>query len=154
MWIKGKVYLTDTEFTERIVYLKNYMWARFIRADIDSEEQKLFDELYDALQLALDTWNARAEVPALENRLKHLLKSEVVRMYDERDPKNPGSYARDIAELDHLIFDSKHTEKTAHWDINTDGFYPFCSHCGEAAQHMTPHCPNCGAKMITRRHDE
>lgn len=45
-------------------------------------------------------------------------------------------------------------EKTAHWDINTDGFYPFCSHCGEAAQHMTPHCPNCGAKMITRRHGE
>lgn len=45
-------------------------------------------------------------------------------------------------------------EKTAHWDINTDGFYPFCSHCGEAAQHMTPHCPNCGAKMITRRHDD
>lgn len=42
-------------------------------------------------------------------------------------------------------------EKTAHWDINTDGFYLFCSHCGEAAQHMTPHCPNCGAKMITRR---
>ena len=44
-------------------------------------------------------------------------------------------------------------EKTAHWDINTDGFYPFCSHCGEAAQRMTPHCPNCGAKMITRRHE-
>ena len=47
-----------------------------------------------------------------------------------------------------------HDKKTAHWDINTDGFYPFCSHCGEAAQHMTPHCPNCGAKMITRRHGE
>lgn len=109
MWIKGKVYLTDTEFTERIVYLKNYMWVRFVCADIDSEEQKLFEELYDALQLALDTWNTRADEPA---------------------------------------------EKTAHWDINTDGFYPFCSHCGEAAQHMTPHCPNCGAKMITRRHEE
>lgn len=49
---------------------------------------------------------------------------------------------------------AEETEKTAHWDINTDGFYPFCSRCGEAARHMTPHCPNCGAKMTTRRHGE
>lgn len=45
-------------------------------------------------------------------------------------------------------------EKTAHWDINTDGYYPFCSHCGEAAQHMSPFCSNCGAKMVTRRHED
>ena len=45
-------------------------------------------------------------------------------------------------------------EKTAHWDINIDGYYPFCSHCGEATQHMSPFCPNCGAKMTTRRHGE
>ena len=45
-------------------------------------------------------------------------------------------------------------EKTAHWDINCDGYYPFCSHCGEAAERMTPHCPNCGRKMITRRHED
>ena len=45
-------------------------------------------------------------------------------------------------------------EKTAHWDINTDGYYPFCSHCGEAAERMSPHCPNCGYRMTTRRHGE
>ena len=108
MKLKGKIYLTDTEFTRRIVILKNYVWARFICADIGSEEEKTFEELYEALQMALDFRKARAEEPA---------------------------------------------EKIAHWDINTDGYYPFCSHCGEATQHMSPYCSNCGAKMMTRRHD-
>lgn len=45
-------------------------------------------------------------------------------------------------------------ERVAHWDICCDGYYPFCSHCGEAAQHMSPFCPNCGRKMITRRHED
>lgn len=102
-------------------------------------------------------WNTRAEDierETLENRLKHLLQSNAVRLYDEIDPTDSGGYKRDISELDHLVFDSKREEKTAHWDINTDGFYPFCSHCGEAAQHMSRFCPNCGAKMITRRHGE
>lgn len=109
------------------------------------------------LDLPIEAWNTRAEDierETLEKRLKHLLQSEAVRLYDETDPMVSGGYKRNISELDHLVFDSKREEKTAHWDINTDGFYPFCSHCGEAAQHMTPHCPNCGAKMITRRHGE
>lgn len=111
----------------------------------------------DEWDLPIKAWNTRAyekEISTLEKRLKHLLQSEAVRMYDEKDPKNPSSYTRDIAELDHLVFDSKREEKTAHWDINTDGYYPFCSHCGEAAERMSPHCPNCGAKMVTRRHGE
>lgn len=105
-------------------------------------------------------WNTRAyekEISALESRLKHLLQSDAVRLYDEFDPTISGGYTRDISELDHLVFDSKREEseeKTAHWDICCDGFYPFCSHCGEAAQHMTRFCPNCGRKMITRRHEE
>lgn len=48
----------------------------------------------------------------------------------------------------------KPAEKTAHWDINCDGYYPFCSHCGEAAQRMSPFCSNCGRKMITRGHED
>ena len=110
-----------------------------------------------ALDLPVAEWNTRAidkDLLAVEGRLKHLLQSEAVRMYDEKDPKNPSSYARDIAELDHLVFDSKREEKTAHWDINVDGYHPFCSHCGEATQHMSPHCPNCGYRMTTRRHGE
>lgn len=44
--------------------------------------------------------------------------------------------------------------KIAHWDINCDGYYPFCSRCGEATQHISPYCGNCGAKMMTRRHED
>jgi hypothetical protein len=108
----------------------------------------------------VESWNTRAyekEISALESRLKHLLQSDAVRLYDEFDPTILGGYTRDISELDHLVFDSKREEseeKTAHWDINCDGYYPFCSHCGEATQHMSPYCSNCGAKMVTRRHEE
>lgn len=111
-------------------------------------------------QRAVNKWNTRAyekEISALESRLKHLLQSDTVRLYDEFDPTISGGYTRDISELDHLVFDSKREEKeekTAHWDINCDGYYPFCSHCGEATQHMSRFCPNCGAKMITRGHED
>lgn len=104
---------------------------------------------------AIQRWNTRAcenEAYSLENRLKHLLQSEVVRMYDEVDPKEPNKHIRNITELDHLVFDSKHEEKTAHWDINCDGYYPYCSNCKEEPQggKLSPYCPNCGAEMITR----
>ena len=42
------------------------------------------------------------------------------------------------------------TERVAHWDINCDGYYPFCSACGEQPEKMTQYCGNCGARMITR----
>ena len=104
---------------------------------------------------AINIWNTRAyenEIYTLENRLKYLLQSEVVRMYDEVDPEKPDKHIRDITELDRLVFDSKHEDKTAHWDINCDGYYPYCSNCKEEPQggKLSPYCPNCGAKMITR----
>lgn len=107
-------------------------------------------------QNAIKLWNTRygeKNITTLENRLKYLLQSEAVRMYDEKDPRSH-NYKRDILELDHLVFDSKREEKTAHWDINIDGYYPFCSHCCEATQYMSPYCPNCGRKMVTRRYEE
>ena len=102
-----------------------------------------------------EAWNTRAyenELYTLENRLKYLLQSEVVRTYDEVDPEKPDKHIRDITELDRLVFDSKHEDKTAHWDINCDGYYPYCSNCKEEPQggKLSPYCPNCGAKMITR----
>lgn len=39
----------------------------------------------------------------------------------------------------------------AKWEINPDGYYPYCSNCGEEPQDSTnlkPYCANCGAKMI------
>ena len=43
-------------------------------------------------------------------------------------------------------------EKTAHWGINCDGYYPYCSNCKEEPQggKLSPYCPNCGAEMVTR----
>lgn len=150
-WVKGKLFMTDEELRGRIIKLKDFVWCKAITADDHSDYEEMFFESYDALERALIII---CEKKTLENRLKHLLQSEAVRMYDEKDPKNPSSYTRDIAELDHLVFDSMREEKTAHWDINIDGYYPFCSHCGEAVERMSPHCPNCGAKMTTRRHGE
>lgn len=46
-------------------------------------------------------------------------------------------------------------DKTAHWDINCDGYYPYCSNCKEEPQggKLSPYCPNCGAEMVTRGDD-
>lgn len=37
----------------------------------------------------------------------------------------------------------------AHWEINPDGYYPYCSNCKTEpkGREMTDYCPNCGAKM-------
>ena len=42
--------------------------------------------------------------------------------------------------------------ETANWVICCDGYYPFCSECGEEppGREMSRYCPNCGAKMVTR----
>lgn len=39
--------------------------------------------------------------------------------------------------------------KTAHWIINSDGYYPQCSNCMREPESgkMTEFCPHCGAKI-------
>jgi len=41
--------------------------------------------------------------------------------------------------------------KHGEWKINSDGYYPYCSVCGTAAdqltKHLTKYCPECGARM-------
>lgn len=149
-WFKGKVFMSDEELKTHIIKLTNLVWAEFINAE-DHRAEAEFSDFYDALRRSLDILD---EKKTIENRLKHLLQSDAVRLYDEFDPTISGGYVRDIAELDHLFFDSKCEEKTAHWDINVDGYYPFCSHCGKSAPKMSAYCSNCGAKMITRRSDD
>lgn len=149
-WFEGKVLMSDEELKTRIIKLTNFVGVEFINAEYHSEHEAEFSDYYEALRRTLDILD---EKKTIENRLKHLLQSEVVRLYDEFDP-TISDYTRDISELDHLVFDSKREEKTAHWDISCDGFYPFCSHCGEATKHMSPFCPNCGRKMITRGHED
>lgn len=49
--------------------------------------------------------------------------------------------------------------KQAHWEIDSDGYYPYCSECRYEPErpvisldNRTPYCPNCGAEM--RKEDE
>lgn len=41
--------------------------------------------------------------------------------------------------------------KHGEWKINSDGYYPYCSACGTAAdqlvKRLTKYCPECGARM-------
>ena len=41
--------------------------------------------------------------------------------------------------------------KHGEWKINSDGYYPYCSVCGTAADQLTKHltkfCPECGTRM-------
>lgn len=59
-------------------------------------------------------------------------------------------YERDIEALEYAI---ERLDNIAHWDINCDGYYPFCSACGESPMKMSKYCPNCGSRMITRKGD-
>jgi len=45
--------------------------------------------------------------------------------------------------------EEKKEEKHAKWNINPDGYYPYCSRCKEEPPSgiMTKYCPNCGARM-------
>ena len=36
----------------------------------------------------------------------------------------------------------------AKWEINSDGYYPYCSDCGFEPEKISLYCPNCGKKMI------
>ena len=39
--------------------------------------------------------------------------------------------------------------KHAKWEINSDGYYPYCSNCKTEPKNgvMSKHCPECGALM-------
>ena len=84
------------------------------------------------------------------DQLRDLIQNRKSRIKYER---NTDIYKLDIEALQIGINAIEQAEKgeTAHWDINCDGYYPFCSVCGEAAQHMTPYCPNCGYRLVTRK---
>ena len=42
---------------------------------------------------------------------------------------------------------NKLKRKRAHWKINSDGYYPYCSNCGYEPETMTDYCGGCGYDM-------
>ena len=46
--------------------------------------------------------------------------------------------------------------KRGHWEINCDGYYPYCTNCGNEPQvkELTKFCPKCGAMMLNHRVDK
>ena len=61
-----------------------------------------------------------------------------------------------VSMVDGHIEETKNEVIQARWEINCDGYYPYCTNCEYeppyvAGQDMrTPYCPNCGAKMNKR----
>lgn len=39
----------------------------------------------------------------------------------------------------------------AKWEINSDGYYLYCSDCGFEPEEISLYCPTCGKKMINFR---
>lgn len=69
------------------------------------------------------------------------------------DPEHDEIYIKDINALKAAIEFLKNAvlEGTANWIICCDGYYPFCSVCGEEppGREMSKYCPNCGRRMVT-----
>ena len=62
-----------------------------------------------------------------------------------------GGCAKHWAELvvNHLLANGVTFQEQAHWEIDCDGYYPYCSNCRHEPEgrKMTKFCENCGAKM-------
>ena len=85
------------------------------------------------------------------NQLRDLIRDRKSRIMIE---EYTDIYRRDIDALEIGVsaIDRVNNIKSAHWDINCDGFYPFCSNCKKTptAHNLTRYCSYCGAKMVMR----
>lgn len=83
-------------------------------------------------------------------QLRDLIQDRKSHIKYERDTD---IYKRDIEALQLGINAIEQAEKgeTANWVICCDGYYPFCSVCGEEppGRKMSRYCPNCGRRMVT-----
>ena len=79
----------------------------------------------------------------IQDRKSHIMMSE----------EYSDIYKYDIEALQFGINAIEQMEKgdTANWIICCNGYYPFCSVCGEEppGREMSRYCPNCGRRMVT-----
>lgn len=74
--------------------------------------------------------------------------------YKDADILELGEYCCDIvsdtmAFIEELPTIEAEPVKHGRWEINCDGYYPYCSNCKNEPQgrEMTLYCPNCGVRM-------
>ena len=97
---------------------------------------------------------AKISSKKLIERIEHLKEIEYSsnRGYDEKYEKALND-AIDIIHTLNTETAEKKSKKVKHgkwiWDINSKGYYQYCSCCKEKPQSgvITKYCPNCGAKM-------
>lgn len=101
-------------------------------------------EMYESpitiIQKQLDTYVENEVLKVAQGISVYVDKEELTKAlkYD-RDQYNKG-YEDGIAS----------TQKQAHWEIDCDGYYPYCSNCRHEPEGrtMTKYCENCGARMV------
>ena len=51
--------------------------------------------------------------------------------------------------MNKTLDNTRNIDKEGKWGIECDGWYPYCSVCGQEPKDglMTPRCPRCGAKL-------
>ena len=59
--------------------------------------------------------------------------------------------SKKVSSIESMLKKKKFDSEVVHakWNINCDGYYPYCSNCKNEPESgkMTKWCPNCGAKM-------
>lgn len=89
----------------------------------------------------------REEHELLVRRLEHLLNSDYIRSFDEKDIET-GKYKRDIRDADRERVYAEWREAAtfgSHHVCQERGVV--CSYCCELSKHRHKFCPSCGAKM-------
>lgn len=49
--------------------------------------------------------------------------------------------------------DEEQPVKCGKWIVSSDGYYPYCSECGDRPPKITNYCANCGTKMEVFRNE-
>ena len=67
---------------------------------------------------------------------------------DDENYKGLGKAKYILSAHPHILITETKTE--AKWEIDCDGYYPYCTHCNSEpkSKKITPYCAECGAKMI------
>jgi Zn finger protein HypA/HybF involved in hydrogenase expression len=68
-----------------------------------------------------------------------------IKFFEGENPEEVMKHIDAFVDMTHDIAQSSHGK----WNINSDGYYPYCSCCKEEPPSgiMTKYCPNCGARM-------